>query len=84
MSGRTPNQADWTVISHSLRSELDARIEIITELRRNLDRCIGCGCLSLRRCALYNPQDKARSDGPGPNFVIKRRSPLLSGRAHKK
>ena len=82
--GRTPNQADWTAISRSLRRELDARIDIITELRRNLDRCIGCGCLSLRRCALYNPQDKARSDGPGPNFVIKRRSPPLPGRTHKK
>jgi MerR family redox-sensitive transcriptional activator SoxR len=39
-------------------------------MREKLDGCIGCGCLSLKKCALYNPEDKARLDGAGPRFVL--------------
>ncbi len=67
--GRTPTKKDWSKISRSFRGKLDARIEALTKLRDNLDTCIGCGCLSLQRCRLVNPDDKAASDGPGPQFV---------------
>lgn len=67
---RTPNKADWTKISRGFRRELDARIETLTRLRDNLDGCIGCGCLSLRKCTLYNPQDRARAFGSGPRYLM--------------
>lgn len=68
--GRTPTKADWTKISRSFRTELDQRIETLTNLRNKLDGCIGCGCLSLRNCALYNPQDKAAKLGTGPRYLM--------------
>ena len=67
--GRTPTKRDWSRISHDVRAELDARIAELTRLRDRLDGCIGCGCLSLRACALYNPDDRAQRDGTGPRFV---------------
>ncbi len=70
--GRTPNKKDWSKISRSFRGKLDARIEALTKLRDNLDRCIGCGCLSLQRCRLVNPDDEAGADGPGPRFVMEK------------
>ncbi len=66
---RTPNRKDWTRISRQIRAGLDARIEALERLRDNLDGCIGCGCLSLKRCALYNPQDEAASAGAGPRYL---------------
>ena len=68
--GRTPTKQDWTRISRSFRAELDQRIETLTNLRNNLDGCIGCGCLSLRKCALYNPQDRAAKRGTGPRYLM--------------
>lgn len=68
--GRTPTRADWTRISRAFRKDIDARIARLTRLRDTLDGCIGCGCLSLRRCALYNPKDEAGQDGPGPRFLM--------------
>ena len=68
--GRTPTKADWTKISRSFRVELDQRIETLTNLRNKLDGCIGCGCLSLKTCALYNPQDKAGKLGTGPRYLM--------------
>ena len=68
--GRTPTKADWTKISRVFRHELDQRIETLRRLRDNLDGCIGCGCLSLRKCALYNPEDGARSYGSGPRYLM--------------
>ena len=56
--GRTPNKVDWRQISRSIRQHLDSRIETLERLRDNLDGCIGCGCLSLRKCALYNPASR--------------------------
>ena len=68
--GRTPTKADWTKISHSFREELDQRIETLTNLRDKLDGCIGCGCLSLKSCALYNQQDRAGKLGSGPRYLM--------------
>ncbi|GGL74996.1 redox-sensitive transcriptional activator SoxR [Wenxinia marina] len=63
---RAISQADWTRISRDLRAGIDARIAALTRLRDKLDGCIGCGCLSLDRCALYNPDDARADEGPGP------------------
>lgn len=68
--GRTPTLSDWQRISRSLRSELDARINLLTRTRAKLDECIGCGCLSLQRCQLYNKEDRAGAGGAGPRFVL--------------
>lgn len=68
--GRTPNVLDWQRISRSLRKEIDTRIQLLTRTRNKLDECIGCGCLSLERCALYNKDDRAAASGSGPRFVL--------------
>ena len=68
--GRTPTLADWRKLSGSIRRQLDARIALLTRARDQLDQCIGCGCLSLQRCRLYNPDDQAAKAGPGPRFVL--------------
>lgn len=60
-----PTRRDWTRLSRSWRNELDARIDALVRLRDNLDGCIGCGCLSLQRCALSNPADAQAVHGPG-------------------
>ncbi|MBD8868379.1 redox-sensitive transcriptional activator SoxR [Nocardioides donggukensis] len=62
---RTPTKADWTRLSRSWRSRLDEQIVRLERLRDRLDGCIGCGCLSLRRCALSNPGDEVAGRGPG-------------------
>jgi MerR family redox-sensitive transcriptional activator SoxR len=67
--GRTPTAADWTRLSSSWRQQLDERIELLERLRDDLDSCIGCGCLSLERCALYNPNDVAARLGTGPRYL---------------
>ena len=69
-SGRTPSRADWTAISARLRAELDRQIAALEQTRDNLDGCIGCGCLSLDKCALYNVADKAASRGAGPRYTM--------------
>ena len=68
--GRTPTKADWSKISRSFRKTLDARIAMMERMRDRLDGCIGCGCLSLKACNLYNPDDKAYRLGVGPRYVI--------------
>ena len=68
--GRTPTKADWARISAGFRGVLDDRIATLTKLRDNLDGCIGCGCLSLEACALYNPTDRAAEKGPGPRYLM--------------
>jgi MerR family transcriptional regulator, redox-sensitive transcriptional activator SoxR len=65
-----PNRDDWTRIATGFKSEIDARIAALTQLRDTLDGCIGCGCLSLDRCALYNPADKAAARGAGPRYLL--------------
>lgn len=68
--GRTPSVSDWQRISRSLRAEIDSKIQLLTRTRAKLDECIGCGCLSLQRCQLYNKDDRAGLAGPGPRFVL--------------
>ena len=69
--GRTPTLADWRKISASMREALDAQIALLTRTREKLDECIGCGCLSLQRCRLYNKDDAAGAGGKaGPRFVL--------------
>lgn len=68
--GRTPTKADWERLSRKMRAGLDERIAMLERLRRRLDGCIGCGCLSLKACALYNPDDALGAKGPGPRLVI--------------
>ena len=68
--GRTPNAADWAAISRALGDQLDARIAELQRARDNLDGCIGCGCLSLKSCSLYNPDDALGAQGPGPRQVL--------------
>lgn len=63
--GRTPTKADWHRLSRHWRPRLDEQIRRIELLRSNLDSCIGCGCLSLRSCALFNPDDALAARGPG-------------------
>ena len=68
--GRTPTLTDWQRISRSLRGELDAKMNLLSRTRAKLDECIGCGCLSLDRCRLYNKDDRAGGAGSGPRFVL--------------
>ncbi|NJC23908.1 MerR family redox-sensitive transcriptional activator SoxR [Arthrobacter pigmenti] len=63
--GRTPTKRDWSRLSSLWRSELDARITALEHLRRDLDGCIGCGCLSLKSCTLQNPADELGCEGAG-------------------
>ena len=67
--GRTPTRADWARLSRSWRGRLDEQIAGLVALRDGLDSCIGCGCLSLRRCAISNPADTAAAGGPGAAFL---------------
>lgn len=68
--GRTPTKADWERISRRFRTALDARITRLQRIRDKLDGCIGCGCLSLKSCALYNPDDEKAAQGAGPRNII--------------
>ena len=67
---RAPTKADWARISVAFRAGLDMRIAQLEKLRDTLDGCIGCGCLSLEACALYNPQDRAAARGTGPRYLM--------------
>jgi MerR family redox-sensitive transcriptional activator SoxR len=69
--GRTPTRADWTRLSKDWRGRLDDQIAGLMALRDNLDSCIGCGCLSLKRCAMSNPADSAAVVGPGAVYLPK-------------
>jgi MerR family redox-sensitive transcriptional activator SoxR len=68
---RTPNKADWARLSAGWRAQLDVRIAALQALRDRLDGCIGCGCLSLRACALYNPDDKCAQAGSGAQRLVR-------------
>jgi MerR family redox-sensitive transcriptional activator SoxR len=68
--GRAPTQQDWAEMSKRMRSRLDEQIVLLERLRERLDGCIGCGCLSLDKCALYNPEDRAGAAGQGPRFLL--------------
>lgn len=68
-AGRTPTRADWSRLSRGWRSRLDDQIAGLVALRDGLDSCIGCGCLSLKRCAISNPGDLAATGGPGAAYL---------------
>jgi MerR family transcriptional regulator, redox-sensitive transcriptional activator SoxR len=68
-SGRTPSRRDWERLSSRWREDLDARISTLEALRERLTTCIGCGCLSIDRCSLLNPDDEAASLGPGAHYL---------------
>ncbi len=68
--GRPPTRDDWHAISLRLRSALEGKIAMLEQTRDKLDGCIGCGCLSLDTCALYNPGDRAARAGAGPRFLV--------------
>lgn len=76
---RAPSKRDWSRISAQIGEELDRRIAMMTALRERLDGCIGCGCLSLDTCKLYNPEDKAASRGTGPRYLMGDRSDEIAG-----
>jgi MerR family redox-sensitive transcriptional activator SoxR len=68
-AGRNPTRADWTRLSRSWRHRLDDQIAALEKLRDGLDSCIGCGCLSLQKCAFSNPADLAATAGPGAVYL---------------
>ncbi len=67
---RTPTAKDWERLSQQWRAQLDERLRLLTELRDELTSCIGCGCLSLATCRLYNPEDRAAGLGTGPRYLL--------------
>ncbi len=69
-SGKAPDKADWARLSKAWRPLIEERIATLQRLRDELDSCIGCGCLSLKRCSLYNPGDGARRLGSGPRYLL--------------
>lgn len=66
---RTPNAADWAQLSATWKAALEARITALTQLKDELEGCIGCGCLSLTDCPLRNPGDRLASEGPGARLL---------------
>lgn len=67
---KTPTKADWERLSRSWRTRLDAQIAELVGLRDELTDCIGCGCLSLKSCAIFNPGDAASGLGTGPRYLL--------------
>ena len=72
-SGRTPTRADWEQLSAAWQAKLDERMRVLQQLRAEFSDCIGCGCLSLDRCQLLNPDDRLGDDGPGPRRLMSAR-----------
>ena len=71
---RAPTGKDWSRLSKTWTSRIDERIHELELLRAGLTQCIGCGCLSLERCQLSNPGDRAARQGPGPRYWITSKS----------
>jgi MerR family transcriptional regulator, redox-sensitive transcriptional activator SoxR len=67
---RTPTKKDWTRLSRHWRADLDHRIAQLEKLRDTLTECIGCGCLSLRSCALHNEEDHLSEEGSGARILV--------------
>jgi MerR family redox-sensitive transcriptional activator SoxR len=67
---RTPDRADWARLSRRWQHRLDERIADLERLRDDLSKCIGCGCLSLSRCSLYNRDDRIAQNGPGAQYLV--------------
>ncbi len=73
---RTPTAKDWERLASSWRPRLDEQIELLTRMRDQLDSCIGCGCLSLTSCGLWNPDDVAAELGTGPRYLLSDERPV--------
>ena len=69
-AGRTPTREDWGRLSRAWKPRLDEQIATLERLRDRLTSCIGCGCLSFKACALYNPSDAAARFGAGPRHLL--------------
>ena len=67
---RTPTPEDWSRLARGWRDDIDHRIAELEALRDELGDCIGCGCLSLKSCALFNPEDRAGAQGTGARYII--------------
>ncbi|MEM7406957.1 MAG: redox-sensitive transcriptional activator SoxR [Pseudomonadota bacterium] len=67
---KTPTKQDWTRMSRAWREQLDEQIDRMHQLRDKLTGCIGCGCLSMRSCTLFNPADRAAGHGNGPRYLL--------------
>jgi MerR family redox-sensitive transcriptional activator SoxR len=76
---RTPTRADWARLSRSWRHRLDDQIRALERLRDGLDSCIGCGCLSLKKCAMQNPADVAAMRGVGAVYLPAPLRPAAAG-----
>ena len=68
--GRAPTLSDWQQVSRRMRFEIDQRINLLSRARNQLDQCIGCGCLSLSKCQLYNKDDRLGAKGTGPRAIL--------------
>lgn len=68
---RAPTQADWARLAGAWREDLDRRIAELEGLRDNLTGCIGCGCLSMTHCRLFNPGDALAAQGPGAHLLVR-------------
>lgn len=73
---RAPTRAEWNRAARTWRARIDAQVAELQRLSATLGSCIGCGCLSLRRCALYNPQDVASARGPGARWLLGDKPPV--------
>ena len=69
-ANRIPSRRDWERLSNRWRADLDERIATLEALKDRLTTCIGCGCLSIDKCELLNPDDEAAEQGPGPHFLL--------------
>jgi MerR family redox-sensitive transcriptional activator SoxR len=72
---RTPDKKDWAALSKRWQVQLDQQIAYMQRLRDSLEGCIGCGCLSMKNCPIYNPEDKLAALGPGPVILDREKSP---------
>jgi MerR family transcriptional regulator, redox-sensitive transcriptional activator SoxR len=70
-SRRTPSRRDWERLSRAWQADIDARIATLEAIRDRLTTCIGCGCLSIDRCTLLNPDDEAAAAGPGARYLVR-------------
>lgn len=75
---RTPTTEDWELLSAGWQAELNARIAYLERLRDSLAGCIGCGCLSMKNCPIYNANDKLAAEGSGPVLLDRASTPALS------
>jgi len=76
---RTPTAKDWARLAAEWKPMLDERIAVLTRLRDDLDGCIGCGCLSMKTCAIWNPDDVAATLGDGPRYLLADERPEAVG-----